>query len=140
MAALARIAPGAGVDVDTGAPRDAAQAARSALFEPDVFANPRYARFGLRTLLSVLICYVFYNGVNWPGIHTIMLTCLVVALGAWVSASSERISQAGIQIMFTAWAGDPSKLPPIFPPRAMPHSAGVKARTRAAILTTRRYP
>ncbi|WP_207001414.1 FUSC family protein [Trinickia mobilis] len=127
-------------------------AARSALLEPDVFANPRYARFSLRTLLSVLICYVFYNAVNWPGIHTIMLTCLVVALpslgassrhgllrisgalvgsalalfmvafviprlesvtglllmslpvialGAWVSAGSERISYAGVQIMFT---------------------------------------
>ena len=114
--------------------------------------NPRYARFSLRTLFSVLICYVFYNAVNWPGIHTIMLTCLVVALpnlgassrqgvlrisgasigsalalfmvafvipqlesvtglllmslpvialGAWVSAGSERSSYAGIQIMFT---------------------------------------
>ncbi|MFM0081365.1 FUSC family protein [Paraburkholderia sediminicola] len=127
-------------------------AARSAQPEPDVFANPRYARFALRTLFSVLICYVFYNAVNWPGIHTIMLTCLVVALpslgassrqgvlritgaligsalalfmvafvipqlesvtglllmslpvialGAWVSAGSERSAYAGIQIMFT---------------------------------------
>jgi multidrug resistance protein MdtO len=127
-------------------------AAQSAQPEPDVFANPRYARFALRTLFSVLICYVFYNAVNWPGIHTIMLTCLVVALpslgassrqgvlritgaligsalalfmvafvipqlesvtglllmslpvialGAWVSAGSERSSYAGIQIMFT---------------------------------------
>lgn len=127
-------------------------AAHSAQPEPDVFANPRYARFALRTLFSVLICYVFYNAVNWPGIHTIMLTCLVVALpslgassrqgvlritgaligsalalfmvavvipqlesvtglllmslpvialGAWVAAGSERISYAGIQIMFT---------------------------------------
>ncbi|MCX4145979.1 MULTISPECIES: FUSC family protein [Paraburkholderia] len=127
-------------------------AAPSAQPEPDIFANPRYARFALRTLFSVLICYVFYNAVNWPGIHTIMLTCLVVALpslgassrqgvlrltgaligsalalfmvafvipqlesvtglllmslpvialGAWVAAGSERISYAGIQIMFT---------------------------------------
>ncbi|RKF35925.1 hypothetical protein BCY88_09545 [Paraburkholderia fungorum] len=127
-------------------------APHSALLEPDVFTNPRYARFSLRTLLSVLVCYVFYNAVNWPGIHTIMLTCLVIALpslgasnrhgvlrisgalvgsalalfmvafviphlesvtglllmslpvialGAWVSAGSERISYAGIQIMFT---------------------------------------
>ena len=123
-----------------------------ALLPADAFSNPRYARFALRTLLSVLICYVFYNAVNWPGIHTIMLTCLVVALpslgassrhgllrvsgaligsglalfmvsfviphlesvtglllmslpvialGAWVSAGSERISYAGLQIMFT---------------------------------------
>jgi multidrug resistance protein MdtO len=127
-------------------------AAPSAMLAPDIFANPRYARFSLRTLLSVLICYVFYNSVNWPGIHTIMLTCLIVALpslgassrhgllriigaliasalalfmvafvipqlesvqglllmslpvialGAWVSAGSERTSYAGIQIMFT---------------------------------------
>ncbi len=120
--------------------------------EPGLFANPRYARFSLRTLLSMLICYVFYNAVNWPGIHTVMLTSLVVALpslgasarhgllrisgallgsglalfmvafviphlesvtglllmclpvialGAWVSAGSERIGYAGIQIMFT---------------------------------------
>jgi multidrug resistance protein MdtO len=123
-----------------------------AMLAPDAFSNPRYARFALRTLLSVLICYVFYNAVNWPGIHTMMLTCLiialpslgassrqgvlrisgallgsalalfmvafvipqlesitglllmslpVIALGAWVSAGSERISYAGVQIMFT---------------------------------------
>ncbi|MFM0740161.1 FUSC family protein [Paraburkholderia xenovorans] len=129
-----------------------ASAAPAALLPPDAYSNPRYARFALRTLLSVLICYVFYNAVRWPGIHTIMLTCLVVALpslgassrhgllrisgaligsalalfmvafvipqlesvtglllmslpvialGAWVSAGSERISYAGLQIMFT---------------------------------------
>jgi multidrug resistance protein MdtO len=123
-----------------------------ALLPADTYSNPRYARFALRTLLSVLVCYVFYNAVSWPGIHTIMLTCLVVALpslgassrhgvlrisgaaigsglalfmvafviphlesvtglllmslpvialGAWVSAGSERISYAGLQLMFT---------------------------------------
>ncbi|WP_052420994.1 FUSC family protein [Paraburkholderia ferrariae] len=134
---------------ETAAPKPAAP---GTLLEPDAFANPRYARFALRTLLSVLICYVFYNAVNWPGIHTVMLTSLIVALpslgasrrhgllricgaligsglalfmvvfviphlesvpglllmslpvialGAWVSAGSERIGYAGIQIMFT---------------------------------------
>lgn len=124
----------------------------TALLSADAWTNPHYAHFALRTLLSVLICYVFYNAVNWPGIHTIMLTCLIVALpslgassrhgmlriggaligsglalfmvafviphlesvtglllmslpvialGAWVSAGSERISYAGVQIMFT---------------------------------------
>jgi multidrug resistance protein MdtO len=118
----------------------------------DAFSNPAYVRFSLRTLLSVLVCYVFYNAVRWPGIHTIMLTGLIVALpsagasnrhgilrivgaalgsglalfmvvfviphlesivgllvmslpvialGAWVSAGSERTSYAGVQIMFT---------------------------------------
>lgn len=127
-------------------------APRPALLEPDAFANPRYARFALRTLLSVLVCYVFYEAVAWPGIHTVMLTSLIVALpslgasrrhgllrvsgaligsglalfmvafviphldgvtellsmslpvialGAWVSAGSERIGYAGVQLMFT---------------------------------------
>ncbi|RKP47132.1 FUSC family protein [Pararobbsia silviterrae] len=131
---------------------DTPRVATPSVLSRDVFTNPRYARFALRTLLSVLLCYVFYNAVNWPGIHTIMLTCLVVALpsigassrhgllrisgaltgsalallmvsfvipqlesitglllmslpvialGAWVSAGSERIGYAGIQIMFT---------------------------------------
>jgi len=46
----------------------------------DAWTNPTYARFSLRTLLAVLLCYVFYNAVRWPGIHTIMLTCLICAL------------------------------------------------------------
>ncbi|MFM0339983.1 FUSC family protein [Paraburkholderia fungorum] len=63
----------------------------SAQPEPDIFANPRYARFSLRTLFSVLICYVFYNAVNWPGIHTIMLTCLVVALPSLGASSRQGV-------------------------------------------------
>ncbi len=119
---------------------------------PDAFTNPVYTQFSLKTLLAVLVCYVFYNAADWQGVHTVMLTCLIVAspslgastqksllrvggaaigsalalfmmvfviphlddvvgvllmalpviaIGAWVSAGSERISYAGIQIMFT---------------------------------------
>jgi multidrug resistance protein MdtO len=119
---------------------------------PDALTNPAYLRFALKALLAVLIGYVFYNAVNWQGIHTIMLTTLIVALpslgastqkallriggalvgsalalfmvvfvipridsivglllmslpvvglGAWIAAGSERISYAGIQVMFT---------------------------------------
>jgi multidrug resistance protein MdtO len=119
---------------------------------PDAWTNPAYTRFSLKTLLAVLVCYVFYNAADWQGVHTIMLTCLivalpslgastqrallrltgaavgsalalfmvvfvvphlddivglllmalpVVALGAWISAGSERIGYAGIQVIFT---------------------------------------
>jgi multidrug resistance protein MdtO len=119
---------------------------------PDAWTNPAYMRFSLKTLLAVLVCYVFYNAVDWQGVHTIMLTCLIVALpslgastqrallrlagaaigsalalfmvvfivphlddivglllmalpvvafGAWLSAGSERIGYAGLQVMFT---------------------------------------
>ncbi len=72
--------PGAKAPRTAGAEVSVPKPAAPALLEPDAFENPRYARFALRTLLSVLICYVFYNAVNWPGIHTVMLTSLIVAL------------------------------------------------------------
>jgi multidrug resistance protein MdtO len=100
----------------------------------------------------VLVAYVFYTAVDWSGIHTIMLSCLIVAqpslgatqrrarlrlggaaigsllalisvvwimphldslvglllltlpviaLSAWIAAGSEKISYAGVQILFT---------------------------------------
>ncbi|SMG07171.1 FUSC family protein [Paraburkholderia susongensis] len=66
---------------------------------PDAWTNPAYLRFSLKTLLAVLGCYVFYNAVDWQGIHTIMLTCLVVALpslGASTQRALLRVSGASI--------------------------------------------
>jgi len=119
---------------------------------PDAFSNPVYAQFALKTTLAALMSYVFYLATDWQGIHTIMLSCLIVAqpslgatsqrailrvagaaigsalalamivwvvpriddivglllmalpvlgLSAWVAAGSERISYAGVQLMFT---------------------------------------
>ncbi|MBV8041058.1 multidrug efflux transporter permease subunit MdtO [Pluralibacter sp.] len=45
----------------------------------DAFTNPNYVRYSLKTLLACMICYVFYTGVDWEGIHTCMLTCIIVA-------------------------------------------------------------
>ena len=129
-----------------------APSTKESMMVADAFTNPVYTQFSLKTLLAVLICYVFYNAADWQGVHTVMLTCLIVAssslgastqksllriggavigsvlalfmmvfviprfdnvvgvllmalpviaLGAWVSAGSERISYAGIQLMFT---------------------------------------
>lgn len=122
------------------------------LLVPDAFSNPVYAQFALKTLLAAMIGYLFYQATDWQGIHTIMLSSLIVAqpslgatrrraimriggaalgsaialvmvvwvvpridgivgllmmslpviaLGAWVSAGSERISYAGTQLVFT---------------------------------------
>ncbi|MEP9317705.1 FUSC family protein [Pseudomonas sp. LABIM340] len=125
--------------------------AKEPLLSADAFSNPNYLRFAFKTWLATMLCYVFYSAVDWPGIHTVMLTCVVIALpslgastqkgllrvggclvgsalalfcivfvipriddivgllamslpvislGAWVAAGSERISYAGLQIMF----------------------------------------
>lgn len=59
------------------------------MLAPDAWTNPTYARFSLKTLLAVLISYVFYNAADWQGVHTIMLTCLIVALPS-LGASTQR--------------------------------------------------
>jgi multidrug resistance protein MdtO len=128
------------------------QPANDPMVASDAWTNPAYMRFSLKALLAVLVAYVFYNAVDWQGVHTIMLTCVivalpslgasmqrgllrltgaligsalalstvvfviphlddivglllvilpVVALGAWISAGSERIGYAGVQLTFT---------------------------------------
>lgn len=57
----------------------AAPAAKEPSMVADAFSNPAYIRYALKTLLACLICYVFYSGVDWEGIHTCMLTCIIVA-------------------------------------------------------------
>ncbi|MFL9936931.1 FUSC family protein [Paraburkholderia sp. RL18-103-BIB-C] len=138
--------------VTSGAAAAGKPPASEPMVAPDAWTNPAYTRFSLKTLLAVLVCYVFYNAVDWQGVHTVMLTCLivalpslgastqrallrlsgaavgsalalfmvvfvvphldnivglllmalpVVALGAWITAGSERVSYAGLQVMFT---------------------------------------
>lgn len=56
-----------------------APAAKQPSMTPDAWTNPAYIRYALKTLLACMICYVFYSGVDWEGIHTCMLTCVIVA-------------------------------------------------------------
>jgi multidrug resistance protein MdtO len=52
-----------------------------AVFVPDAFQNPEHLRFALAGCLAATICYVLYNGLDWPGIGTTsVLTCIVTAL------------------------------------------------------------
>jgi multidrug resistance protein MdtO len=76
-------------DLEARGPVTAKPARKEPMVVPDAFTNPAYARFSLKTLLAVLICYVFYNAVDWQGIHTIMLTCVIIALPS-LGASTQR--------------------------------------------------
>lgn len=55
----------------------------------DAFSNPVYAQFAAKTVLAAALCYVFYSAVQWPGIHTSMLTCFILALPS-LGASSHK--------------------------------------------------
>lgn len=70
---------------------------KAPLLLPDAFSNPVYPRFALKTLLATLICYLFYTATDWQGIHTIMLSCVIVAqpgLGPTLQKTSLRIAGA----------------------------------------------
>lgn len=51
-----------------------------ALFLPDAFQNPEYQRFAFAGCLAASVCYFLYNALDWPGIFTCVLTCIVTAL------------------------------------------------------------
>jgi len=67
------------------------------LFVPDAFTNPNYVRYALKGALAVMICYTLQSAVDWPGIRTCLITCLIVGLGsegATVQKGTLRISGA----------------------------------------------
>ncbi|SBN30176.1 Multidrug resistance protein MdtO [Klebsiella variicola] len=70
---------------------------KAPLLAPDAWRNPAYLHFALKTLLATLICYVFYTAADWQGLHTIMLSCVIVAqpgLGATMQKTWLRIGGA----------------------------------------------
>lgn len=55
---------------------------KSGFLSPDAFSNPAYARYALKTTAAALFCYLTFQQLDWPGIHTSLITCFVVSLGS----------------------------------------------------------
>jgi multidrug resistance protein MdtO len=70
-----------------------------ALFLPDAFQNPEYLRFALAGCLAATVCYVLYNALDWPGISTSVLTCIVTALSSiGISLQAQFLRLAGFVV------------------------------------------
>ena len=88
---LARLARGETIPLSQG------EVEKAPLLLPDAWSNPAYLHFALKTLLATLLCYVFYTAADWQGVHTIMLSCVIVAqpgLGATMQKTWLRIGGA----------------------------------------------
>jgi multidrug resistance protein MdtO len=54
---------------------------KGGFFLPDAFTNPDHVRYALKTTGAAMFCYVVYLLLDWPGIHTCLITCYIVSLG-----------------------------------------------------------
>jgi len=64
-------------------------------FVPDAFTNPAHVHFALKVTFAAMFCYIFYTAIDWPGIHTALITCTFIALestGATLHKGVLRIS------------------------------------------------
>jgi uncharacterized membrane protein YccC len=50
------------------------------LFVPDAFTNPAHVHFALKVTFAAMFCYIFYEAIDWSGIHTALITCTFIAL------------------------------------------------------------
>jgi multidrug resistance protein MdtO len=72
----------------------AAEAA-SGFFLPDAFTNPAHVHYALKTTAAAMFCYVVYLLLDWPGIHTCLITCYTVSLGT----TAETVEKQTLRIL-----------------------------------------
>jgi multidrug resistance protein MdtO len=53
---------------------------RKRWFVKDWATNPAYALYAFKMSLCAMICFVIYDGLNWPGLSTSVITVLVAGL------------------------------------------------------------
>jgi len=69
-------------------------ATKTGFFLPDAFSNPHHIRHALKTTAAAMICYLLFQLLDWPGIHTALITCYIVSLGT----TAETIEKLGLRI------------------------------------------
>ena len=67
----------------------------SSFFLPDAFTNPEHIHYALKTTAAAMFCYVLYSLLDWPGIHTCLITCYIVSLGT----AAETIEKLTLRIL-----------------------------------------
>ncbi|MBV9748723.1 MAG: FUSC family protein, partial [Acetobacteraceae bacterium] len=76
-------------------PASAADQESRGLLVPDAFTNPDHSRFALKVTLAVMLCYFTQSMLDWPGIHTCVITCFFVSLGT----TGETLHKATLRLV-----------------------------------------
>jgi len=72
----------------------AEKAEKSGFLSADAFTNPEHVRYALKTTGAAMFCYVLYQQLNWPGIHTCFITCYLVSL----STAAETVEKLALRL------------------------------------------
>ena len=73
----------------------ASQKPRDGFLLADAFSNPDHVHHALKTTGAAMFCYILYSLLNWPTIHTCLITCYIVALGT----AAETVEKLSLRIL-----------------------------------------
>jgi multidrug resistance protein MdtO len=60
-------------------------------FARDALTNVKHIQFALKGCLTASLCYIIYNGLDWPGISTAVTTCFLTALSTVGSSRQKQV-------------------------------------------------
>jgi multidrug resistance protein MdtO len=60
-------------------------------FARDAFTNVQHIQFAVKGCLTASLCYIIYNGLDWPGISTAVTTCFLTALSTVGSSRQKQV-------------------------------------------------
>jgi multidrug resistance protein MdtO len=60
-------------------------------FVRDAFTNVTHIQFAVKGCLTAGLCYIIYNGLDWPGISTAVTTCFLTALSTVGSSRQKQV-------------------------------------------------
>src|SRR5258708_33020206 len=60
-------------------------------FVRDAFTNVEHIQFAVKGCLTAGLCYIIYNGMDWPGISTAVTTCFLTALSPVGSSLQKQV-------------------------------------------------
>jgi multidrug resistance protein MdtO len=69
--------------------------AKGGFFLPDAFTDPEHVHYALKTTAAAMLCYATYSLLDWPGIHTCLITCYIVSLGT----TGETVEKLTLRIL-----------------------------------------